>query len=184
MRILLMGYDDACMLKAEFSRQRHSTTKEVKPKSNSAEARFLRAIDSDNLTNFTITDWHRYINIKCKEKGVRYAGGNVKSNAVLKSALANFHPSAIKLMIDFIFDSGQDRFDYKSNAVMALSKSWIDFTFNSSAEWDRQAGSFKKKPDKQAKQAEGRKKILKKRESSHARISHSKGHDLGGGIHL
>jgi hypothetical protein len=174
-----MGYEEARALRNSF---RGSQSNKSEPRKNTAQSRFDKALSTDDVTNFTVPDWHRYITLKCKIKGVRYSGSNVKSNAVLKSALTNFHPNEIRLMIDFIFDSGQDKFDYKSNVVMALSKSWLDYTYNTSKIWDGVKDSYKS--DIQQKGASKRKAVLKKRESNHNRVSHSKEHHLGGGIHL
>lgn len=170
-----MAKSDREQLMNEFSRGRKTSDDRMPSK---AKDKFQHKLDNCMFDDFNATDWKRYVQLKVTGAGLRCMGGNPHAtSAILKSCVANFTPEDIKAMIDFLFDSGQTTFDVTGNVFLALSKSWLDFTYNNSQLWLQ--GKFMDKSKRKQNN-----KPTRVRESRLKRKAKVEKVDLGGGVSI
>ena len=104
-----------------------------------------RKLASSGCEEFDHKDWLKYMKKKATEKGLVYTVANLNmANAVVRSIMKTYKPVEIQTMIDFLYDSGQTRFNVAGNAVMGLSKAWLDYTYTNSLLWKE--GKFNDNP--------------------------------------
>lgn len=95
-----------------------------------------RKLATGDCSDFDHKDWLKYIKKKAVEHGLVYTIANQNmANAVVRSVMKTYKPIEIQSMIDFLYDSGQTRFNVAGNAVMGLSKAWLDYTYTNSVLW-------------------------------------------------
>jgi hypothetical protein len=133
-------------------KQKKPPVTEKKKAANNAEGRFTRKLEEELFTEFDHKDWLDYFKHKYREMGSRYfVGDYVKEYSVFKSLMKELHWDAIKLMIDFLFDSDQDIVDKRTLSVYHLSKGWINTIYQNSLLWkdgDYRPRSAKNNPPK------------------------------------
>ena len=95
-----------------------------------------RKLASGDCDEFDHKDWLKYMKKKAAENGLVYTVANQNmANAVVRSIMKMYKPVEIRNMIDFLYESGQTRFNVAGNAVMGLSKAWLDYTYTNSLLW-------------------------------------------------
>lgn len=97
--------------------------------------------DELDYSNYTPSDWQRLWNTKAAENNIKYIPVPYKDSSVFKSLKKTFKGDEIKLMIDFIWDSGYifntkrgviPKTDY---GVYLMSSDWVNSIYNKAIWW-------------------------------------------------
>lgn len=94
-----------------------------------------------DFTNFTADDFLRYWKSKAREHNVSYIAVKYKDRAVLKSLVNNFKATEIKIMMDYLWDSGEPiilkdgKLQYTSYGIFLLSGNFLNSIYNKAMWW-------------------------------------------------
>lgn len=94
-----------------------------------------------DISNYTTDDFLRYWKAKAKEHDVSYVAVKYKDKAILKSLINNFTKEDIKLMMDYLWDSGEPimlkgvQLQYTSYGLFLLSQGFLSGIYNRATWW-------------------------------------------------
>lgn len=94
-----------------------------------------------DISNYTAEDFLRYWKAKAKEHNVTYVTVKYKDKAILKSLINNFTKEDIKLMMDYLWDSGEPimlkdgKLQYTSYGLFLLSGGFLNPIYNKANWW-------------------------------------------------
>lgn len=94
-----------------------------------------------DISNYTADDFLKYWKSKAKERDVNYVTVKYKDKAVLKSLLKNFSPTDVKLMMDYLWESGEPinlkegKLQYTSYGLFLLSGGFVNPIYNRARWW-------------------------------------------------
>ena len=101
-------------------------------------------IKSDvDVSVFTPTDFLRYWKDKAKQRDIKYVTVQYKDNAILKSVMKSYTNTEIKLMIDYLWDSGErissndKEIPYTDYGIYLLSSGWANSIYNRANFWKK-----------------------------------------------
>lgn len=132
-------------LKTKYSnfklKPKKKKTTNTESKSSNSYRAFRKKLEEELFSEFRNIDWIYYFQLKykeCNKIGYPIVGsdGWAKERSIYKSAMKNFSPKDIKLMIDFIFDSDQDIVPKKQAGSYLLSKNWIQGIYRNAKLWE------------------------------------------------
>lgn len=94
-----------------------------------------------DVGNYTVEDFLKYWKSKAKSRDVTYITVKYKDKAVLKSLLKNFSCADIKMMMDYLWDSGEainlreGKLQYTSYGLFLLSGGFLNPIYNRAKWW-------------------------------------------------
>lgn len=94
-----------------------------------------------DFSNYTADDFLKYWKSKAKEHNVNYMTVKYKDKAILKSLLKNFKGEDIKLMMDYLWDSGESiilregKLQFHSYGLYLLSGGFLNSIYNKAVWW-------------------------------------------------
>ena len=94
-----------------------------------------------DLSNYTAEDFLKYWKSKAKSRDVNYVTVKYKDKAILKSLLKNFSCVEIKMMMDYLWDSGEPinlkdgKLPYPSYGLFLLSGGFLSPIYNRAKWW-------------------------------------------------
>lgn len=96
-----------------------------------------------DISNYTADDFLKYWKAKAKEHNITYVAVKYKDKAILKSLINNFTKEDIKLMMDYLWDSGEPimlkdgQLQYTSYGLFLLSQGFLNNIYNRATWWKR-----------------------------------------------
>lgn len=96
-----------------------------------------------DFSNYTADDFLKYWKAKAKEHNVTYMTVKYKDKAILKSLLKNFKCEDIKLMMDYLWDSGEPimlregKLQFPSYGLFLLSGGFLNPIYNKAVWWKK-----------------------------------------------
>lgn len=94
-----------------------------------------------DISNYTAGDFLKYWKAKAKEHNITYVAVKYKDRSILKSLINNFKNEDIKLMMDYLWDSGEpimlkgEKLQYTSYGLFLLSQGFLNTVYNKAVWW-------------------------------------------------
>ena len=94
-----------------------------------------------DFSNYNASEWMKYWKSKAKEKNIKYVAVKYKDTDILKKLVSDFKSDEIKLMMDYLWDSGDtftirgETLHYSSYGLYLLSSAFISSIYNKAIWW-------------------------------------------------